>query len=71
MKHPDCNKCKHYFVTLDEYKPKGCRVFNIKGPNMPSVDVRRFTGHHCPVFEERVKQDRRVIKEDRIFDSFA
>ncbi len=71
MANPNCSKCIHFFITLDENRPRACRVFNIKGRAMPCVDVKRFTGHTCPVFEERKKESKGVIKKDQILDTFA
>lgn len=71
MKNPDCTKCIHYFISLDERRPKACRVFNIKGRVMPSIDVKRFTGHVCPVFEKRVSNEKKIIKRSTILDTFA
>lgn len=71
MKNPDCTKCIHYFITLDELRPKACRVFNIKGRVIPSIDVKRFTGHICPVFQPKTFEKKEVIKRSTILDTFA
>ncbi len=71
MNNPDCTKCKHYYITLDERFPKACRIFNIKGKVLPSIDVKRYTGHRCPVFEQREKVKKDIIISDKIVDTFA
>lgn len=71
MANPNCTKCIHFFITMDENRPKACRVFNIKSRVIPSIDVKRFTGHTCPVYEERKKESNVVIKNNQIFDTFA
>ena len=71
MIKPNCSKCIHFFITLDENRPRGCRVFNIKGRAMPSINVKRFTGHSCPVFEKRKNENKVIIKKDQILDTFA
>jgi hypothetical protein len=38
-------------VSWDYSFPRGCRVFGIKSREMPSLVVKRNTGHHCPAFE--------------------
>lgn len=71
MKNPDCTKCIHYFITLDEKRPRACRVFNIKGRVLPSIEVKHFTGHVCPVFEKRESKKKEVIKRSTVLDTFA
>lgn len=71
MSNPNCTKCIHYYITLDEKFPKGCRVFNIKGKTMPSVDVKRFTGHICPVFTRKENKKRTIISETNFIDTSA
>lgn len=71
MAEPNCKNCIHFFITLDERKPRACKVFNIKGRNMPCIDVKRFTGYTCPVFEARSKPNKGYIKKDQVLDTFA
>lgn len=71
MANPDCFKCLHFYITVDEKFPRGCKVFGIKGKNIPSVDVKRATGIPCPVFTSREKITKEVIKEERIIDTSA
>ncbi|WP_330218382.1 uracil-DNA glycosylase [Sporosarcina globispora] len=38
----DCFKCKYFYVTWDRNHPKGCRAFQFKTRQMPSLEV---SGH--------------------------
>jgi hypothetical protein len=50
---PDCLKCVHFRVTWEPAFPRSCGVFGIKSRNLPSVEVFRATGSHCPAFQAR------------------
>jgi hypothetical protein len=50
---PDCLKCAYFKVSWDPAFPRSCAVFGIKSRNIPSIEVFRATGSHCPSF--RVK----------------
>ncbi|MDR2484759.1 MAG: hypothetical protein LBD55_05140 [Treponema sp.] len=50
-KAPDCIKCLHFKVTWEPAYPRSCRIFGIKSRNLPSVEVFRATGRHCPSFQ--------------------
>ncbi|QEN04165.1 hypothetical protein EW093_05420 [Thiospirochaeta perfilievii] len=71
MDNPNCANCIHFYITLDENRPRACRVFNIKGRSLPSIDVKKFTGYHCPVFKEKERKDKPVYKSNKILDTFA
>jgi hypothetical protein len=47
---PDCLKCVHFKVSWDPHFPRSCLVFGIKSRNLPSIEVYRATGSHCPSF---------------------
>ncbi|GHU63221.1 hypothetical protein FACS189445_6460 [Spirochaetia bacterium] len=47
---PDCLKCVHFKVTWEPAFPRSCEVFGIKSRNLPSIEVFRATGQHCPSF---------------------
>lgn len=68
---PNCNKCKHFYITLDENRPRACKVFNIKSRSIPAIDVKRLTGYECPVFEEKRRVCKDVFKREGILDTFA
>lgn len=48
---PNCLKCRFHRVSWDPGYPHSCSVFGIKSQALPSVEVFRSTGHHCPRFE--------------------
>lgn len=49
----DCNRCKHYFITWDSTRPRGCRYFGFKSKNLPSLEVYRNSGQPCQAFEAK------------------
>ncbi|MDL2228969.1 hypothetical protein LJC14_01835 [Treponema sp. OttesenSCG-928-L16] len=48
---PDCLKCVYFKVSWDPSFPRSCTVFGIKSRNLPSIEVFRATGYHCPSFK--------------------
>jgi hypothetical protein len=54
--YPNCLLCLHFKITWDPSFPRSCGVFGIKCQNLPSVEVFRSTGQHCPAFQERPKR---------------
>ncbi|MDR0562720.1 MAG: hypothetical protein LBG73_08540 [Spirochaetaceae bacterium] len=50
---PDCIKCLHFKVTWEAAYPRSCLIFGIKSRNLPSVEVFRATGRHCPSFQRK------------------
>ncbi|MBI5641971.1 MAG: uracil-DNA glycosylase [Deltaproteobacteria bacterium] len=55
MERIDCFKCKHYYVTWDEYFPRGCKALSFKSREMPSGVVYNSSGLECQRFEPKVK----------------
>lgn len=49
----DCFKCKYFYVTWDRNHPKGCRAFQFKTRQMPSLEVFLASGHPCLRFEKK------------------
>jgi hypothetical protein len=47
---PNCLKCSYFKITWDPAFPRSCEIFGFKGQTMPSSEVYRATGHHCPAF---------------------
>jgi|HigsolmetaAR203D_1030402.scaffolds.fasta_scaffold00446_2 hypothetical protein len=54
----NCYRCKHFFVTWDERFPRGCRFFNFKTRELPSVTVQRASGMPCLEFSEKPQSKR-------------
>ncbi|PJN91061.1 uracil-DNA glycosylase [Bacillus sp. mrc49] len=50
MKRVNCMLCRHFYVTWDPNFPKGCRAFQFKTANLPSLDVFRSSGQVCLEF---------------------
>ncbi|GHV42503.1 hypothetical protein AGMMS50268_15900 [Spirochaetia bacterium] len=50
---PDCIKCIHFKITWETSFPRSCALFGIKCRNLPSVEVFRATGQHCPSFQQK------------------
>jgi hypothetical protein len=50
---PDCIKCAHFKVTWEPAFPRSCVLFGIKCRNLPSIEVFRATGRHCPSFQQK------------------
>ncbi|MDC7241920.1 MAG: hypothetical protein PQJ50_16315 [Spirochaetales bacterium] len=57
---PDCLKCEYFFVTWDTAFPRGCRIFGIKSRQLPSLEVKKATGRHCPGFKEAEAVKKRI-----------
>lgn len=56
---PNCLKCKHYYITFDQYAPKGCRVYKIKSSSMPSIIVKQANnGNECIGFEAKENKEK-------------
>lgn len=67
--NPNCLKCKHYFITFDQYAPKGCRIYKIKSTTMPSQIVKRANnGVDCIGFEEKKKNNSTDSKKKDLND---
>ena len=50
---PNCALCRHYFVTWDRDHPRGCRAFEVKSLEYPSVVVWRTSGRPCEAYEPK------------------
>ncbi len=50
---PDCLHCRHYFVTWEADKPRGCRAYEFKAAELPSEVVREASGQPCQLFERK------------------
>ena len=58
---PDCLHCRHYFVTWESDKPRGCRAYEFKAAELPSEVVREASGQPCQLFD-RNRKDRQKTK---------
>jgi len=52
---PNCLKCVHFRITCDPKYPRtplrACGIFSFMSPNMPSMEVFKINGAHCPSFQ--------------------
>ncbi|MAF98126.1 MAG: hypothetical protein CMH26_05775 [Micavibrio sp.] len=49
---PECRKCKHFFVTHDPRMPMGCRAYQVKSKQLPSIIVKQANnGTDCLGYE--------------------
>ncbi|MDR0641712.1 MAG: hypothetical protein LBG07_04545 [Treponema sp.] len=51
--YPNCLLCRYFKVTWDSAFPRSCGLFGFKCLDLPSVEVFKSTGKHCPAFRER------------------
>ena len=49
----NCYKCRHFYVTWDINYPKGCKAYNFKSEEMPSILVKKTSGIECYFYEEK------------------
>jgi hypothetical protein len=47
---PNCLRCVHFKITWDTLFPRSCGIFGFKCRELPSREVFRTTGRHCPSF---------------------
>lgn len=50
-KKVDCKKCKYYYITWDVAFPYGCKVYEVKSKQMPSIIVYQSLGKECESYE--------------------
>jgi len=51
----NCLRCKHYYVTWDQYAPRGCHGHGFKTKEIPSTVVKKTSGMDCLLFIEKPK----------------
>lgn len=47
---PNCFKCKHFYISHDPSKPRGCKAFQIKSAKVPSIIVKEANGTECMAY---------------------
>jgi hypothetical protein len=62
---PNCKTCRHYFITYDPRSPNGCRRFNLKSRELPSVIVKMAGQGECHGHEEKPNKEK---KSDSLAD---
>lgn len=48
-----CLKCRHFYVTWDEFFPRGCKALSFKSREVPSKVVFDSSGIECQKFEPK------------------
>nr|WP_232843498.1 uracil-DNA glycosylase [Sporosarcina beigongshangi] len=49
----NCFQCQHFFVTWDRRNPRGCKAYEFKTRELPSVVVKRSSGMDCLKFLQK------------------
>ncbi|MBI5491775.1 MAG: uracil-DNA glycosylase [Deltaproteobacteria bacterium] len=55
----DCFKCRHFYVTWDEFFPRGCKALSFKSRELPSAVVLKSSGLDCQMYEPRDKKSKK------------
>jgi len=50
MNNIDCFRCRHFYITWEANKPRGCKAFGFKTVQMPSQVVYETSGAPCLKF---------------------
>jgi len=50
-----CQKCIYYFVTWEKNKPHGCKAYNFKSLQLPSLVVKQSSGISCNFYQIKNK----------------
>ena len=56
MSRPNCNQCRHFYITWDKKTPNGCRQFGIQCKESPSMVISLAGLGDCQGFEEKGKK---------------
>jgi len=46
-----CQRCKFYYVTWESGKPHGCKAYQFKSQQIPSVVVKQSSGIDCSFYQ--------------------
>lgn len=62
---PNCMKCKHFFITYDQSTPRGCKTYQIRSQQLPSVIVKQANnGADCIGFEpKKLKNSKKDLND--------
>lgn len=63
MGNPNCRQCKHFFITFDARTPYGCRRFQMKSKDLPSVVVKMAGQGECGAFEAKADPQKQSQKD--------
>ena len=51
---PNCNQCRHFFITYEPKHPYGCRAMGFKAPKIPAEVVLINSGMPCLRFAAKL-----------------
>lgn len=54
----DCFKCKFFYITWDEFFPRGCKALGFKSREVPSAVVFNSSGLPCQKFELNTRRSK-------------
>lgn len=49
----ECRRCVHFYITWDEFFPRGCKALSFKSREVPSKVVFDSSGMECQKFEPK------------------
>jgi hypothetical protein len=50
-----CQKCVYYYVTWQSKQPHGCKAYNFKSKQLPSIVVKKNSDMDCSFFKLKNK----------------
>lgn len=53
---PNCQVCRHFYITHDPASPYGCRAMGFKSRHYPAVVVYASSGLPCQLFQAKEKK---------------
>ncbi|MGE3610233.1 MAG: uracil-DNA glycosylase [Bacteriovoracaceae bacterium] len=59
MSRPNCQKCKHFYITWNKTTPNGCRRFGIQCKDNPATIIASAGLGDCQGYEEKKKPEER------------
>jgi hypothetical protein len=55
--NPNCNHCRHFYITWDAKMPYGCRAMGFKSQRQPASEVLDIDGSPCVSFNDRSEKE--------------
>lgn len=57
MSKPNCQQCRHFYITWDQKTPNGCRRFGIQCKDSPANIIAQAGLGDCQGFEQKKKPE--------------
>ena len=48
-----CKNCQYFYITYEPKHPYGCKRFGMKSQQMPSLVVKKTSGHSCLMYSPK------------------